>query len=250
MTWNYQNGARIFSKNLRVYLFSSGKNEHEIEKIISELEDHLMEAEKDGKDVEHLIGQSPKEYMEQLAGEMAFDLKGLLKYIPVLLIGVYAYILLGNAVQGGIEYSLLKVIGDLTIFIIMMTLFAGSFKYVASHTLSKTKERILFFLLGSIPVGLFVGLMFLDKTVDTPSIEFNPLGNAITIGLCILIFIAISIWSKTWVSIIVPAILYLPEVFLRMTPLDKEIQMIVSMVIMFGGLFLYFFLVNKQEKIR
>ncbi|QHS24210.1 hypothetical protein GWK91_15470 [Virgibacillus sp. MSP4-1] len=241
--------SQDFLDNLRLYLFSSGRNEHEIAEIISELDDHLREAEKDGKDVEHLIGQSPKEYMEQIAGEMPVDYKGWLKYIPILLLGVYAYLLLGNAVRGGVEYSLLKVIGDFTILIIVIVLFTGSFKYLASHKLSGTKEKILYFLLGCIPIGLFIGLNFLDKSVNTPVIVFNQLGNIMTISLCIVIFAGISIWSKTWVSIIVPALLYLPEVLLKLTPLNTELQLILSTVIMLGGLFLYFYLVNKFEKI-
>jgi hypothetical protein len=33
--------SRDFLENLRLYLFSSGKNEKEMEEIIEELEDHL-----------------------------------------------------------------------------------------------------------------------------------------------------------------------------------------------------------------
>ncbi|MFG6113686.1 HAAS domain-containing protein [Halobacillus sp. MO56] len=242
--------SQDFLDDLRLYLFSSGKDDREIAEVISELEDHLIESEQNGKDVEYLVGQSPKAYMEQIAGELDVDLKGWLKYIPILLVGAYAYMLLGNAIRGGVEYSLWRAIGDVIVFVITLLLYSSTFKYMASHTLSVVKERMLFLMLGMVPIGLFVGLMLLDRVIDSPAIVFNLVGNAITIGVCVAVFIVISIWSKTWVSIIVPAILFLPEVLLGLTSLRLETQMIWSTITMFGGLFIYYLVTIKFEKVR
>lgn len=38
--------SRKFIEDLRLYLFSTGKSDQEIEDIVAELEDHLWEAEK------------------------------------------------------------------------------------------------------------------------------------------------------------------------------------------------------------
>lgn len=83
--------SRDFLENLRVYLISSGKKEIEINEIIEELEDHLYEAEKNGKKIDDIIGKSPKEYMEQVANEISFDLKGVVKFIPIVIICFYSY---------------------------------------------------------------------------------------------------------------------------------------------------------------
>ncbi|MMZ62361.1 hypothetical protein D1872_245670 [compost metagenome] len=76
-----------FLENLRVYLFSSGKNEKEIEGIIREVEDRLYEAEKNGENVDDIITKASKEYMAQLTNEMSSDFEGLLKYIPIMILG-------------------------------------------------------------------------------------------------------------------------------------------------------------------
>jgi len=53
--------SQDFLENLRVYLFSSGKQWDEIEDIVNELEIYLFEAEKNGNSIEKIIGNSPKE---------------------------------------------------------------------------------------------------------------------------------------------------------------------------------------------
>ncbi|MDI3412093.1 MULTISPECIES: hypothetical protein [Bacillus] len=73
--------SKLFLENLRLYLFSSGKNLDEIEEIVEELEVHLTEAEKSGKPIEKIIGKSPKEYMEMVSNEMVIDYRTWIKYI-------------------------------------------------------------------------------------------------------------------------------------------------------------------------
>lgn len=65
--------SKDFIGRLQLYLMASGKKEKEIEEITEELEDHLLEAERRGKSVQDVVGQSPKEYMEQFSREMILD---------------------------------------------------------------------------------------------------------------------------------------------------------------------------------
>ena len=62
--------SRDFLDDLSVYLMSSGKSETEVKDIVSELEDHLLEAEQAGKDVDDVIGQSPKSYMQYIGRDI------------------------------------------------------------------------------------------------------------------------------------------------------------------------------------
>ena len=62
--------AEQFLVELRMYLISKGKNDQEINEITEELEVHLMEAEAAGKDVSHIIGDSPKNYMKSIGESM------------------------------------------------------------------------------------------------------------------------------------------------------------------------------------
>src|SRR5699024_10551688 len=64
-----------FLRNLQAYLLVSGKKESEILEITSELERELLEAEKDGKSVEVIIGKSPETYMESIGHKMKTDVK-------------------------------------------------------------------------------------------------------------------------------------------------------------------------------
>ncbi|MBP3951565.1 HAAS domain-containing protein [Bacillus suaedae] len=237
-----------FLGNLRVYLFSSGKNEGEIEEIVAELEDHLYEAEKQGKNIEDITGKTPKEYMKNIANEMKFDLTGWLKYIPILILGVYSYHLLGDALNGGVKYSLLELIGDSVILIIFLLLTIITFKYVASTKISKTNEYLLFALLGFTPLVLFVGLLLFDRSFETPTIHFNQAGNVATIIVTIMVFIGISVWSKTWISIILPLILFVPEILINTTNLSEERRLILTSIATPLLFLIYFLIVLKMEK--
>ena len=250
MIMNISKKSKEFLGNLRLYLFSSGKNEKEIEEIIGELEDHISEAEAKGKNVEDIIGGTPKEYMEQIADEMPLDLRSWLKYIPILIIGLFAYDLLGNALRGGIEYSLLELGGNIFILLLFLSLTVVIFKYVASKKLSKTKEYLLFAILGITPISLFVGLIYLDRYYETPTFEFSNTGNIIAIIVAIVVFIGISIWSKTWISIILPLILFLPEFIMNMTNLQEEIKLTISGIVIPLCIGIYFFIAMKIEKTK
>ncbi|WP_353948668.1 hypothetical protein ABNN70_02525 [Sporolactobacillus sp. Y61] len=136
--------SREFLKNLRLYLLSSGKKETEIEDIVGELEDHLSEAEKDGKSVEMIIGRTPKAYMDQLAGEMSFDPRNLLVYGPMILLGVICFDILNKAADGIFSWSLLEITGNLLITLLGLILIILLFKYVASRQMSKIREHLFF----------------------------------------------------------------------------------------------------------
>ena len=129
---NLSRESEHFLENLRVYLISSGKKEQEIQAITEELEDHLCEAEKNGKNIDDIIGKSPKEYMDQIASEMSFDLKGLIQYIPIVMLGAFAFILTVKVIRGALEFSMIEAIGYPFIFLLYLLITALIFKYVPS----------------------------------------------------------------------------------------------------------------------
>ncbi|MDV7766564.1 HAAS domain-containing protein [Peribacillus sp. CSMR9] len=231
--------SQNFLENLRLYLFSSGKKTAEIEDIIEELEVHLLEAERNKKSVEHIVGRSPKEYMEQLSDEMSVDFMGWLKYIVMILIGAFSYWIIAKAINGGIEFSMWEIIGYpfagiLSVFIYMMC-----FRYMASHKLSKVKQGVLLYGLGIISIALFAGLIIFSGIYSTTFIKLDNTGNIIAVILAISIFILISLWSKSWVSIIIPILLYAPEVLLKQTHYQGNVNLILSSLITMLGILLY-----------
>lgn len=237
-----------FLENLRLYLNSSGKKEKEVEEIIDELEDHIQEAEKNGKNVKEIIGMTPKEYMKQVANEISFDYKGLIKYIPMLVLGAFSYILVGDAIHGEIKYSLLDLIGYPFIFILVLFLTAVLFKYVASNKISKMKEYLIFYFFSFIPIALFISLIVIDKYYKSPVVYFGTAGSVVAIVVSILVFIGLAIWNKTWVTIIFPIILFLPQILLNMTRLQEPTKSIIAFIFILLCVGIYARIVLRIEK--
>ncbi|SDZ04875.1 hypothetical protein [Thermoactinomyces sp. DSM 45892] len=243
--------SQSFLDNLKVYLYSSGKKEQEIKEIVEELRDHLHEAEKNGKGVDDIIGMTPRDYMEQLANEMPFDLKGWLKYLPMIFIGALAYTVMGDAIEGNVKYSLIECIGYP--FLLLLSLFSISmlFKYISSHKVSSWKERILFVGVAFvIPTALFVALIFLGKPYSTTVIHLGDTGNVVSIVLSALVFVGVAIWSRTWDAIILPAILFVPGVLLKQTNLTVSTKEMLSLILSTSGICLYAFITIKRNKTK
>ena len=105
--------SKKFVDDLRLYLFSSGKNDEEIREIAEELEDHLYEAEHNGKSIDQIVGASPKEYMESISSEMKTDYKAWAKYISLIFLGAMSFSVIEDLLQGTLSYSLLIILGTL-----------------------------------------------------------------------------------------------------------------------------------------
>jgi hypothetical protein len=231
--------SRSFLENLRVYLFSSGKKSDEIEEIIEELESHLIEAEQHGKPIEKIIGKSPKAYMEMVSNELTIDFRTWFQYIVIIIFGAFSFTIFQDILAGTLSYSLLELIGHIAITGIFTFLIFLVFKYISSNALSNTIQMVILSLIGLIPVGLFVGLHFLNKSVETPVIEFGQTGSLIIVAITILFIFAISIWAKTGILIVIVTLLTLPEYLLDKTTLNQETQLILSTVVSFGGIGVY-----------
>lgn len=239
--------SKQFLENLRVYLFSSGKNWTETEEVIEELETHLIEAEENGKSTERIIGKSPKEYMESLSDEMTIDYRMWTKYIVLIMFGMLSIDILPDVLEGGLSYSLLMLLGNIAIGVIFLTSVLIIFKYIATHGTSTKMQLGIFFLISIVNIGMFVGLIYLDKAVTSPVIQFGTVASTI-IGIVSVIFlIGMSIWSKTWILVVLVALLTLPDYILDFTSIAYENQLIISSLILFAGMAVYMWIVLKKE---
>ncbi len=209
------NESQTFLMNLKLYLVSSGKKESEVEDIVTELEDHLYEAEKNGKNVASITGQTPKEYMAQLADEMSFDRNVILKYVPIVMIGGFAYFLMGEAVNGKLAFSLLELVGYPVLSLFILFMIAMGFRYIASRKPSKIKEKLIYTLLGIVPIGLYSALIIGNRYVLTPEFHFGWFGNLVAVFFSIIVLIGMAIWSKAWFPVVLPFVLYLPQIIIN-----------------------------------
>ncbi|MFQ3545521.1 hypothetical protein Q7A53_15680 [Halobacillus rhizosphaerae] len=241
--------SREFLDHLRLYLVSSGKQQEDIDEIVHELQDHLFQAEQQGKSVDDVIGQSPKEYLQQISGELPLGMKDILKYSVLIVVGAFAYILLGDAIKGGIEYSLLQLIGYPFIAVFYTGVVIMSFRYIAVSGINIIRQWVLFSMIGIIPVALFVGLLVLNKAYSTPTVVFTMTWNIIAAGFAIAVFIGMAIWSKTWITIIIPALLFIPDLVLEAVDVQESTKAILSSLVVFIGMAVYLLMVWRKEKL-
>ncbi|KGX87503.1 HAAS domain-containing protein [Pontibacillus litoralis] len=241
--------SQNFIENLRVYLFSSGKKQDEIEGIVNELEIHLSEAEQNGKSIQKIIGKSPKEYMEMVSDEMTIDYRTWFKYICLIIFGSFSVKIFSDLLAGNLSYSLLEIIGHIIITVLFITVVFKGFKYISTINQSNVKEGVLIFGIALLPLVLFLGLTFLDKVIWTPTVHFDNIGSLIIGGITLLFVIGISVWAKTWILIVITALLTLPEYFLNLTSLQYETQHILSMIISFAGIAVSFWILPKLENV-
>ncbi len=240
--------SQTFIENLRIYLFSCGKKTNEIDEITDELSVHLYEAEKENKSVEHIIGSSPKEYMEQISGEMSFDVRGWAKYVPIIILGAFSGIVLKDIVFGGFQYSLVELIGYPLVCILLLLAYMGTFRLISSHNFSKPKEFFFLYLVSFLSIAMFTGLMFLPNHIESPIILLGYYGNLIVASMAISFLIGISIWSKTLVSIVLPIFYIVPEYLISFTDLSEGNQLLASTLVMFAGIGVYLLVSLRKTK--
>lgn len=237
-----------FLENLRVYLFSSGKKSKEIDEIVDELEIHLTEAEENGKSIEKIIGKSPKEYMEMVSYEMTTDYRKWIKYIWLIIFGAISIEMLPNALAGKVAYTATEIIGDVIITMLFITMIFISFKYISTHSVPLKMQAVLFGGIGIVNIGMFIGLIYLNRAVESPVLQFGIIGSYILGIIAVLFLIGMSIWSKTLVLIVIVALLTLPDYILGFTSLSFETQQIASSFILFAGIGVYLGIVHLKEK--
>jgi len=245
---NVSQESKKFIEDLRLYLFSTGKSYKEIEDIVEELEDHLLEAEKNGKSVRNIVGNSPKEYMEQLAKEMSFDVKSWIKYGVMTILGVFAFVIMEDVITQETAYSWIELFGYPLLIACFLLLFMKSMGYLASHRLSKYSEWFVLLLLSIVQIGGFILLILLNNRFGIMVVQFGTFGNIVLFCLATFIFIGCSIWSKSLVLIIIPILLYVPKYVLTYTQLSEDLQMILSYFISILGISIYLFLSYGKDK--
>ncbi|RHB48966.1 hypothetical protein [Exiguobacterium sp. AM39-5BH] len=241
--------SRDFLDDLAVYLMSSGKSEDEVKEVVEELKDHLEEAERAGKGVDEVVGQSPKDYMQHLGSEMTFDVKGFVKIVAMIIPNVFAYIIIANFIQGEMTFSTVQLIGFPLIAVLFLLAASQAFRHMSVRSKeSNFKNGATYITLAALPMTLFLGLMILDIFVETPTIVFGPTGQLVLFGLAVVTLLTVSVWTKTWINLIIPLLLFGPQYAFAQTSLPLEQQLIFSMLILFVGMGVFLFVWWKKNQ--
>ncbi|SET54761.1 hypothetical protein SAMN05216389_11476 [Oceanobacillus limi] len=244
---NLSERSKSFLEELRVYLFSSGKNSNEIDEIVEELEAHLEEAEAKGKSIEHVVGKSPKEYMQTVSNEMDIDYRTWIKYVVLIILGSFSFSIIGDLLEGNLSYSLFEIVGHVVIIAISIAIIFSSYRYISGKNYSTMKQFSILLIPATLPFLLFLGLIYLNRSIETPIIHINTVWS-ITIGVITILFIiGVSIWAKSLILLVFVAFLTLPEYFLSKTTMTIQDQLIISQLITIGGIGVYLFLSMKKN---
>lgn len=149
-----------FIANLKMYLMTSGKNEKEIHEISQELRDHLEDAESHGKTVDSVTGGSPETYLKNLSSEMKFDVFGILKVLPMLILLLAAYFITGSAIRGDLSFSLLSIIAYPLIALFGVSAFIYFLRKMSISTWSIRKTMVILIAVQSAIIISLAAVLF------------------------------------------------------------------------------------------
>lgn len=228
--------ANQFIIELKMYLMSKGKNDQEINVVIDELSDHLLQAEAAGKNIKDIIGSSPRAYMKSIGQEMGFDIKAFLILTPMTALLLTAYICFAPAILGEFSLSKLGVFGAIFGGILSLTLYG----FLLVRVLPKMFYSKWFYLIVGLTYILLTGFFVLVYLFDKePFFIATPLQNNLILIGCIVIFIISAIYSKTWISIVIPVFISFGPIAERFIPKNmNEDPFYITLTTIFGVLFL------------
>ncbi|QQK75294.1 hypothetical protein HUG15_06615 [Salicibibacter cibarius] len=228
--------SKKFIEDLRVYLFTNGKSHEEVDDIIQELSDHLYDAEQNGKSVKEVVGNSPKEYMDNISTEINNDFKSWwLKYIPMIILGAISFPVINDIIQGEVSYSVLHIIAYFLFSLVFISGVFIVFKYSAKNQLSKTKEVLLAAIPVSISTLLFIGILTMDNAMNAPIVDFGFWGQVVLIALMTIFIIGFSVWAKTAILPVILIVWSLLPHLLSYTSLGESLQSTINIIL---GLFI------------
>lgn len=95
---------------------------------------------------------------------------------------------------------------------------------------------------------MFICLIYFNRFVDTPIVHLGTTGSIIVTSLAVLTLVLSSIWAKTWVLIILPIIIFAPEVILDQTAMQESAKTVMDLSITVIGVGIYLFISTKIEK--
>lgn len=193
--------ADQFIMELNMYLMSKGKNDEEINGILVEIEDHLIQAEAEGKNIRDITGDSPRAYMKSIGQEMGFDRKQFLTLAPMTALLLIAFSCFTPAVWGDFTLSEIGVWGAIAGAILSFALYGFLFVNVFPRVYYSKWFYIIGGAVYTLITGFFILILLFDKD---PFFVATPMQNNLIVLGCIVVFIIWGFYAKTWSTILIP----------------------------------------------
>lgn len=244
-----------FLIELRMYLIQHGKKDEDINSIVNELESHLVESEKNGKSVESIVGKDPKQYMKSIGDSLPIDKSGLLVLIPSTILVILAYLCYVPAVEGNFRVSQNILVWGLVLVLLTLGVYAFVFfKGLPKLQKSAIKFGLLMVGVNVLVVGAWVGIYFwVNQKVDSNYFVATSEQSYMIAAFCILVFILYALYNKSWITIIVAAVMSIGPIGEKFIP--QEVNQdplyisitIIGLLIIAVMLIIYFIKKNREK---
>jgi uncharacterized membrane-anchored protein len=178
--WNNEKRKELTKENLKYYedmivyiRLSFSKSEKETEEILSELLDHLLDAQKMGKSAIDVFGENPKKFADEIIGELPKMVTkertlsiamGILNFLAagVIVSGIWNiinhYFLhldgIGNTFYLGT--LIVKTLISIPIAFVFIYFIIQLMRWTCFRKISKVAEFMLYFLCSMLSIGIFV----------------------------------------------------------------------------------------------
>lgn len=249
--------AEQFLTEFRLEMMAHGKKDEAIDDMEAELEDHLIQAEKEGKCVDDITGGSVKQYIKSISGEMP-RVNNIQKYITLFIIYLAGILTVPNLISGDFDWTLSNLLYYVGVIVLGPLMIYYGMKYIIVNYASFKTEKIelkgtvLLFVLSFIYMGILVGSVFLVR--NYPLVTFFELdkNTNITIGFILLAILVIgSLVMKQWFYTILALVLAAPEIIAQIFASggpDTESYIIISSVSLLIAVIILFIAIRLTAK--
>lgn len=242
-----------FIIELRMYLISKGKSDKQINEITEELEDHLLQAEKAGKSIAHITGESPKQYIKSISKELDTDFRQLIALAPLIVLILMAFFSISPAIEGTFSLSKTGMWGAIIGTVLSLLVYG----FLLLNVLPKLFHSKWFYgvAIGAyvLVTGIFAVAYFLDlKQGSDPFFVATPLQNNLILIGCVIIFIASAVYMKSWLLILAPIVITVYPIGSRLIPdsINKDPKFIALTIIalVIISVVVILFLIQKNKR--
>ncbi|ANU15879.1 NADH dehydrogenase [Planococcus maritimus] len=242
-----------FLIELRMYLMQRGKSDEDIQGIVDELESHLIESEKNGKSVESIVGKDPKQYMKSIGASLPVATKELMILIPATLLVILAYLAYVPALSEDFKLSQTVLWGIIPVVISLIVYSSLIFKMLPKLHAKPVKQGIIAVAVSTGVIGFWVAF-YLWMVPETASAYFTATAeqNYVILAICVVIFIAYALYTKSWITIVVAALMSagpLAENWIPQEVNEDPAYIVLAIgVFVLIGIAIVWFLMSKRHK--
>lgn len=197
-----------FLIELRMYLVQRGKSDEDINEVVDELESHLIESEKHGKSVESIVGKDPKQYMKSIGASLPIAAKELMVLIPATVLVIVAYLAYVPALSGDFNLSQTVLWGIIPVVLSLVIYSFLIFKVFPKFHDQPVKLGVIAVTISTLVISFWVAF-YLWMVPENTAAYFTATAeqNYMIVAVCLVAFIAYALYTKSWITIIVAALM-------------------------------------------